>query len=136
MDLRFEVVGLPLAQGRARARVVISKTGKPYPAFYDPPASADWKRTVQAQALAHRPRALNQGPLYLSLVFRLPRPKSLPKRLTQHTRKPDVDNLTKSVLDALRKVIYRDDAQIVSLVANKVYGHTPGVSIHIAEWGP
>ena len=44
-------------------------------------------------------------------------PGSRPKRVPSEpdTYKPDVDNVAKSVLDALNGVAYRDDSQVVSL---------------------
>jgi Holliday junction resolvase RusA-like endonuclease len=49
------------------------------------------------------------------------------------TKKPDLDNLAKSVLDALNGVIYQDDSQIVSLHMTKVYSQYPGIDLLIRE---
>lgn len=38
------------------------------------------------------------------------------------TRKPDIDNVLKAVLDALNGVAYKDDARVVAVSAKKVYG--------------
>ena len=38
------------------------------------------------------------------------------------TKKPDCDNVAKSILDALNGIVYHDDSQVVSLVVEKVYG--------------
>ena len=35
--------------------------------------------------------------------------------------KPDIDNLTKFVFDSLTGIIFHDDAQVVKLVASKIY---------------
>lgn len=99
---------------------------------YDPATSRDWKRTIQAQVLPARPNGLLAGPLPLTLAFELPRPKSLPKKVRHHTKRPDVDNLVKAVKDALRGIVYADDAQIVRLEARKGYGDAPGVLIELA----
>ena len=37
------------------------------------------------------------------------------------TSKPDADNYAKLILDALNGVLWRDDAQVVRLFAEKVY---------------
>nr|DAN73502.1 MAG TPA: Endodeoxyribonuclease RusA [Caudoviricetes sp.] len=49
-------------------------------------------------------------------------PKSRPKRLLAEldTAKPDIDNVTKAVLDALNGVAYDDDKQVVSLRVTKL----------------
>lgn len=38
------------------------------------------------------------------------------------TKKPDVDNILKLVKDALNGIVYGDDAQVVRVEAEKVYG--------------
>ncbi len=62
------------------------------------------------------------GPLEISVVFFLPRPKSLAKSYTgPHLKKPDVDKLLRSTLDALTGVVWKDDSQVVSVTAGKRY---------------
>ncbi|MBQ2175307.1 MAG: RusA family crossover junction endodeoxyribonuclease, partial [Alphaproteobacteria bacterium] len=41
--------------------------------------------------------------------------------LLKHTVKPDLDNLTKALLDALNDIAWHDDAQIVDLQIRKEY---------------
>ncbi len=132
--LHVRIYGLPVAQGRPRARMFHDRSGTARVAMYDPATSRDWKRTVQQQVIDRRPPApLAEVPLAMGLTFHLPRPQSLPKRITEHTKRPDLDNLIKAIKDALRGVIYHDDAQIVRLTAGKVYGDSPGVEISIAH---
>ncbi len=38
-----------------------------------------------------------------------------------HTKKPDLDKLARALKDALKGVLYHDDAQVVVLLARKVY---------------
>lgn len=38
------------------------------------------------------------------------------------TKKPDIDNILKLVKDALNGIVYRDDAQVVRVEAEKVFG--------------
>ena len=40
-------------------------------------------------------------------------------------KKPDIDNVVKAVLDALNKVAYRDDNQVVELQIRKQYSERP-----------
>jgi Holliday junction resolvase RusA-like endonuclease len=51
-----------------------------------------------------------------------------------HTKKPDCDNLAKSILDALNGIAYDDDSQICSLTVHKFYGDTPRVEVHMGEF--
>jgi Holliday junction resolvase RusA-like endonuclease len=50
-----------------------------------------------------------------------------------HNRRVDLDNLTKGVLDALRKVVYVDDVQINHLHVHKRGGKQAGVYILVTE---
>ena len=45
----------------------------------------------------------------------------------------DLDNLAKGILDALNKILYADDSQIVSLTAEKYQSTEPRIEISIAE---
>jgi crossover junction endodeoxyribonuclease RusA len=76
------------------------------------------------------------GAVTLALTFVLPRPKATPKRRTPAaTKRPDVDKLARSVLDAITDVIIVDDAQVTDLRATKrlaEVGESPGVKIRIA----
>lgn len=47
------------------------------------------------------------------------------------TTKPDLDNLLKSVKDALNGVAYVDDSQIVTITAEKAYGEQPKTIIQV-----
>jgi Holliday junction resolvase RusA-like endonuclease len=49
------------------------------------------------------------------------------------TKKPDVDNIAKSIQDALNKVLYRDDSQIVLLIVGKRYADVPRVEVSITK---
>lgn len=49
------------------------------------------------------------------------------------TKKPDCDNVAKSVLDALNKIAYKDDAQVAELIVLKRYSSTPRVEVIIHE---
>ena len=69
----------------------------------------------------------------MQLYFHLPRPKSLPKRVVHHVKKPDADNLAKAIKDAMRGVVYKDDSQIVELIVRKQYGDPPRVVIAVEE---
>ncbi|KAA8676218.1 RusA family crossover junction endodeoxyribonuclease [Clostridium sp. HV4-5-A1G] len=48
-------------------------------------------------------------------------------------KKPDVDNVAKTVCDALNSIAYEDDKQIVSLTVNKFYGEQPRVVVKLNQ---
>jgi len=82
------------------------------------------------------------GPLEVSLLFYLPRPKTKwrktkPNDVGPHCSRPDADNLAKAVCDALNGVAWHDDGQVSRLlVAKMICGdeqREPGVLIEIKE---
>lgn len=104
-----------------------------------------FKATVRAafhqQTIITKPL---DGPLACSLLFLFPRPaakiwKKNPMPREWCERKPDLDNLLKSVFDALNGLAFHDDRQIVELlsVRKKICDgeETPGVRVVIKEAG-
>jgi crossover junction endodeoxyribonuclease RusA len=63
------------------------------------------------------------SPLLLRIVFFMPRPKSLkgPVGCVTHDKRPDIDNLSKAVMDAMTGIAFKDDGIIASLHAEKWY---------------
>ena len=49
------------------------------------------------------------------------------------TKKPDVDNLSKAILDALNGLLFDDDAQVIYLVSEKIQSDSESVVIKILE---
>jgi Holliday junction resolvase RusA-like endonuclease len=45
------------------------------------------------------------------------------------TARPDADNIAKLVADSINEIVYGDDAQVVSLTVQKVYGPIAGVTV-------
>jgi len=74
-------------------------------------------------------------PLKMSVKFYLPVPNSVTKKMrsllqsTPHIKKPDTDNLLKSINDGLNLVAFADDALIYSLEASKVYDENPRTEV-------
>lgn len=128
-QLKFKIIGQPIAKGRPRFFRAGSYTGT-----YTPANTRRWEEFVHFQAIQYRPKSLWQGPIAMTLIFLMPRPKSLPKKVVHHIKKPDLDNLAKSVKDALQGIIYRTDSQIVTLNIEKKYAVDEyGVEIEMEE---
>lgn len=47
------------------------------------------------------------------------------------TKRPDVDNLFKTVTDAMSGILYKDDKQIVSATIEKWYSEEPRLEVYI-----
>lgn len=87
------------------------------------------------------------GPLEVYISFTFARPKShynasgkvKTKDKYKHapgdwvTKKPDIDKVTRAVLDSLTALAYDDDAQVVVLNAAKRYGEDDMTSIKVFE---
>lgn len=79
--------------------------------------------------------------LSVDVVAYLPIPKSATKAQRAGmedgrilpSRKPDVDNIEKAVLDALNGVAYKDDAMVHRTSCAKFYGAEPRLEITIKE---
>jgi len=124
----FTVRGTPAPQGSKRfvgvhggRGVMVESSAKVKP----------WRMDVKAAAEAFITRESGwtplDGPLWLGLVFTLPKPASEPKtRRTWPQRKPDLSKLVRSTEDALVDAgLIVDDARIVTLHASKVYVGDP-----------
>lgn len=49
------------------------------------------------------------------------------------TKKPDVDNVAKIILDGLNRIAWDDDTQVVDLSVSKYYSDEPRVAVMIEE---
>jgi Holliday junction resolvase RusA-like endonuclease len=59
------------------------------------------------------------------------RQKACIEGIERPTKKPDIDNIVKAVLDGMNGIVYLDDKQVVDLHLTKVYSETEGVDILI-----
>ena len=123
--ITFTVPCIPVAQPRQRMRVIALPGRQPFAQNYTPkndPVNA-FKAAVQQAAVKVHSAAPLDGPLACFIEFVLPRPGSIPKREGTGRRwrdkKPDAENLAKSVLDALTGLVWRDDAQVAWLLVQK-----------------
>lgn len=121
--LTFTVIGTPAAQGNKRSYGGhIVETTKGHRA---------WRSDVKDAAMVarHQSSAMTlDGPLIVTAIFTLRKPKSAPKtRRTWPEKKPDIDKILRSTFDALTEAgVWGDDAQVVSVTACKRYTGDPG----------
>jgi Holliday junction resolvase RusA-like endonuclease len=80
-------------------------------------------------------------PVAVYIYITVPVPQSYSKKrskaclegLERPCKKPDCDNIMKAFLDAMNKIVYDDDSQVVSLHGTKVYGTIGMVEVLIKE---
>lgn len=75
------------------------------------------------------------GAVALELTFSFIRPKSVKEKKRPYmTVKPDIDKLTRAVLDALTHHAYDDDCQVVSLNVVKLYSEEEYIRINVTPY--
>lgn len=82
-----------------------------------------------------------EGPLVLTANFYMPIPKSFSNVMAAKAetgrllpdKRPDLDNLTKLLLDGLNGVCWKDDNQVISLHAHKYYSEEPRTWVCIEQ---
>jgi Holliday junction resolvase RusA-like endonuclease len=137
--IEFTVPGEPVAKGRARSFV---RNG--HVAHYTPEKTARYENLVRLAAQqAMAGLAPIEGPVHLVVhaCLSIPVSWSLKKQRAAAvgeifpTKKPDLDNIVKAIKDGMNGVTWRDDAQVVQVVASKAYGQA-GVCVTVQEVGP
>ena len=137
MQICFEVPGQPRGKGRPR----FARRGN-FVKTYTDAATASYEDQIRFYAL----QAMGSSePLKTALeafiYIRLPVPKSYPKKrvaaclsgLEWPSKKPDWDNVAKSICDGMESIIFVCDSQIVECHVRKVYAATAGVDVLIKE---
>lgn len=123
------VPGEPVGKGRPR----IGRRGK-HAMMFTPQKTVDYEQMVKAEAEKSMARSTPfAGPVELKLQIFTGIPKSYPKRKAEAarlgkiapTKKPDIDNVVKTVCDSLNGVVWVDDVQVVDLHVTKRFGEEP-----------
>ncbi len=141
--ITFRVNGLPKPMGSKRAFIA---GGKAHVTDANPKARRQWAALVTDAAVVRmNDRDLFTGPVAVTLHFYMPRPKGhyrsgkfasllKPTAKSYHDQKPDVDKLARGTLDAITGFVYRDDSQVVDMVATKQWTEKqPGCDITVQE---
>jgi len=137
MQIMFTVYGDPVAKGRPR----FAKRGN-FVQTYTPEKTKTYESEVamMAKAAMGASEAL-EGALeaFIYVTFAVPdsyskkRSEACLSGLEKHTKKPDLDNVVKSVVDGMDKIVFLNDSQITSIHATKVYGEIAKVEVMVRE---
>jgi Holliday junction resolvase RusA-like endonuclease len=137
MQIHFQVEGDPKGKGRPR----FSRVGNFTKVYTD-------KQTLTYEAMiatfakqAMGGTELLKTPVSVFLYVRLPVPQSYSKKrreaclsgLEKPCKKPDIDNIAKTYLDAMNGVIFVDDTQVIDLHVKKLYSVVAGVDVMVME---
>lgn len=126
----FEIHSLPKAQKQ-------TKFARGH--TYDP--SKKEKELVRWQIMPYAPKQPFEGAVEVDITFFMPIPKGtscvLMKQMINnvmyHVKRPDIDNLSYLVVNAMKGLIYDDDSQIVDLHLHKRFSETPKTVVKIME---
>lgn len=134
MQYMFVVPGEP--RGKGRPRFSKKKT------YTDHETAAYERKVVECfVSTAGSHRAPDTAFLTVDIIAYLEIPKSATKKRASAmerkeiipSRKPDVDNVIKIVLDALNGVAYKDDSRVHSASCVKYYSFEPRIEVYIKE---
>lgn len=139
--VEFKVPGKP--QGKARARTFYSRqAGRTV--SVTPERTVLYENLIKERYLqAAEGFFLERGkPVALRVVARFLPPESVSKKRRgdmlegreKPLKKPDIDNIVKTVADALNGAAYHDDTQIVRVTAEKAYSVSEGLDITVEEY--
>lgn len=134
--IKFTVWGEPVAKGRGRVGGFGKRRWIVTPAktqLYE-----DQVREAASEAMAGRlPLA---GPCSVSIRFGLPVPASWPEKRRLASlisywapTGPDIDNMTKAVLDGMNKITFADDKLVCEILARKGYAAQACAFVEIKE---
>lgn len=141
MSYRFTYYGKPVPKGRHR-RAVNRKTGRVFE--HSDPKTAKAEQDFVLQALPHKPDKPIEGSVSLSALIVVPPLRNFLKwqkkiidagGLLPCTKRPDLDNYIKLIKDALNKIYWMDDAQVVLYgpTTGKFYGNPPRIEVTVEE---
>ena len=110
---------------------------------YTPTKTKNAEQEIAVAYINKFGKTMLKGPLEMKVICEYQVPKSYTKKkknlakegLLPKLTSPDVDNLSKTALDALNKIAYEDDKQVISLLSMKRYAvdDKPRVLIEIKE---
>ena len=132
MEIKFSIETTPIGKGRPRFARISN-----FVKTYTPQKTKDYEEIIfwawKAQSNKSFPE---KTPLKMEILAEFEIPKTQIKKKTPfneaHMKKPDCDNLAKTIMDALNGNAYKDDAQIVELCIKKKYSAKDCVTVKIS----
>lgn len=134
MKYSFEILEKAVGKGRPRFNT-ITKT------MYTPPATRTFEEKARLSFINKYNIVTDPSyePFKVKITAIIRPPKSTSKKMTNelngkpYTKKPDVDNIAKCILDSLNGLVYKDDSQVTELIIKKEYGIESKVIVELEE---
>ena len=128
---------VPQVSGKGRPRFARQGT---FVKTYTDSKTLTYEKSIQTyakQAMGSTSPLIGAVAAYLHIGIPIPPSYSKTRRIAcingdeRPTKKPDIDNIVKAVLDGMNGIVYLDDKQVVDLHLTKVYSETEGIDILI-----
>ena len=142
MKAKFTIPGNPTGKGRPRFRAFKQPfTDKIITQTYTDKKTAEYEECIRAEYRKQcRGIKFQDGEILdmrIVAYYAIPKSESQAVKTAKEagvirpTKTPDCDNVLKAVADALNKLAYKDDSQIVDCQVRKYYSHQPRVEVTI-----
>lgn len=132
--INIEIPIIPKAQMRARHFAKQLSNGKVFTGTHKAAEQQRYEDQLMALLAKYKPESPLTGWISVKITCYLPVPQSWPQwkyeaainGYIKPTGKPDIDNLTKNIVDCMTKLSYwRDDSNITKCDADKEYAVSP-----------
>ncbi len=136
MIYEFEIPGPVTGKGRPRINTYTCRA-------YTPNKTKEYEELAKQYFILKYPRHIPiEGRVKVSIIAYFKIPKGTNKKneelmlngIISPTKKPDIDNIEKIVLDAMNTLAFKDDNQITKLEIEKVYSEEEKVYVKIEEY--
>ena len=136
MTYEFEVIGDIKGKERPRINTYTCTA-------YTPNNTKDYENLIKQYFKIKYPRYIpleNRVSVKIMAYFKIPKSTTKKDKMLieegklSPTKKPDIDNIVKIILDALNKMAFKDDNQITKLEIEKVYAEEEKITVRIEEY--
>lgn len=135
LQTKFTIDGEVVSKARPRFN---SKTHH----TYTPEKTVKWENWCRLEYQNQSDVFFGDSPLIVTITSYFKIPKSFSKKkvidaldgVITPTKKPDCDNIAKSILDSLNGIAYDDDKNVIQLAVVKKYGNRPYTEVEIKEY--
>ena len=135
MKVKFIIDGEPMGKARPRMNTITGRA-------YTPTKTRMYEDYIKL-LYRSQPKHYFEGYVRLTIkaYYSVAKSDSKQKKedklsnILRPSKKPDLDNIVKLIADGLNGIAYKDDTQIVEIVAMKFYSDKPRVEVQIEDLG-